>query len=204
MQTGRRIKYEVARRQLDFLGTKIVFDDELAAVLHASSVVEGDHHAGSAVYAEAVEELRRPHGFAFERVGFFSAATAELNANRTLILFTKYHAVPDKHYLRDRSAGAMIGTDAIRAAMQRVLDERLGQVHVHLHDHIGDPQPSRIDVRDTPRVVRSLSRVGPKQTSGYIILSDDGAWAELVLPGQNTPILASKITVSGFPFRFLK
>lgn len=156
------------------------------------------------LYTAAIEDLRRPHGFAFERVGFFSASTAELSADRILVLLTRYHAVPDDHYLRDRSAGAMIGSDAIRAAMQRVFDERLGQIHVHLHEHPGEPRPSRIDMRDTPRVVRSLSSVGPKQTSGYMILSDDGAWAELALPGRGAPVTATKITVPGFPFLLLR
>jgi hypothetical protein len=88
--------------------------------------------------------------------------------------------------------------------MQRVLDESRGQFHVHLHHHAGFPRPSRTDRSSLPRIIKSLRTVGPKEASGYMILSDDHAWAEVSLPGSTAPLLAAQIIVAGFPLRFLR
>lgn len=157
-----------------------------------------------AIRAEAMKDLARPHPFAFERVGFLATRTTLLGPDHHLVLVTGYHPVPDEHYVDDDSVGACIGGEAIRAAMQQVIDEGTGQVHVHLHDHTGPTGPSFTDRKGLPPVVRSLATVGPNQASGYLIFSADSAWAELQVPGSPTPVLATKITSVGFPLLFLK
>jgi hypothetical protein len=158
----------------------------------------------STIRAEAMKDLARPHRFAFERVGFLATRTTLLGPDHHLVLVTGYHPVPDEHYIDDDSVGACIGGDAIRAAMQRVIDEGNGQLHVHLHDHTGPTGPSSTDRKGLPPVVRSLATVGPSQASGYFILSSDSAWAELRVPGVAEPVPATKITSVGFPLLFLK
>lgn len=157
-----------------------------------------------AIRAEAMKDLARPHPFAFERVGFLATTTTLLGPDYRIVLITGYHSVPDEHYIDDDSVGACIGSEAIRAAMQRVIDEGKGQLHVHLHDHAGPTGPSFTDREGLPPVVRSLATVGPNQASGYLIFSIDSAWAELRVPGVAKPVLATKITSVGFPFLFLK
>lgn len=157
-----------------------------------------------AIRAEAMKDLARPHPFAFERVGFLATTTTLLSPDHHLVLVTGYCPVPDEHYMDDDSVGACIGGEAIRAAMQRVIDESKGQLHVHLHNHAGPTGPSFTDRRGLPPVVRSLATVGPNQASGYLIFSADSAWAELRVPGVAAPVLATKITSVGFPLRFLK
>lgn len=158
----------------------------------------------STIRAAAMKDLTRPHPFAFERVGFLAATTTLLGPDHHLVLVTGYHSVPDEHYIDDDSVGACIGGEAIRAAMQRVIDEAKGQLHVHLHDHAGPTGPSFTDRKGLPPVVRSLATVGPNQASGYLIFSLDAAWAELRVPGVAAPVLATKITSVGFPLLFLK
>lgn len=157
-----------------------------------------------AIRTEAMKDLARPHPFAFERVGFFATRTILLGSDHHLVLVTRYQPVPDDHYIDDNSVGACIGGDAIRAAMQRVIDEGKGQLHVHLHDHAGPTGPSLTDSKGLPPVVRSLATVGPSQASGYLIFSADSAWAEFRVPGALAPVLATKITSVGFPLLFLK
>ncbi|MDP3071326.1 MAG: hypothetical protein Q8N18_13635 [Opitutaceae bacterium] len=158
----------------------------------------------STIRAEALKDLARQHAFAFERVGFLAATTTLLGLDHHLVLITDYHPVPDDHYIDDPSVGACIGGAAIRAAMQRVIDEGKGQLHVHLHDHAGPTGPSFTDRKGLPPVVRSLATVGPNQASGYLLFSSDSAWAELRVPGVAAPVLATKITSVGFPLLFLK
>lgn len=155
------------------------------------------------LYAAALTDLRRPHPFAYERVGFFSTASVDAHENR-LVLLTGYHPVPDGHYLRSRKVGAMLGPEAIRTALGRALAERTGQLHVHLHEHDGEPIPSPTDSRELPPLAQSLGRAAPDQTSGYAILSNDAAWAELYPPPSHKPVVASRWTVIGFPLRFLR
>lgn len=157
-----------------------------------------------AIRAEVLADLARPHPFAFERVGFLSAASALLGIDHYLVLVTGYNPVPDDHYIDDDTVGACISGTPIRAAMQRVLDEGKGQIHVHLHDHEGPTGPSSTDRRGLPPIVRSLAAVGPRQASGYLIFSADSAWAELRVPDVGVPVLATKITSVGFPLLFLK
>ena len=157
-----------------------------------------------ALYCEAFEDLRRPHPHAYERVGFFSSAVKLLNPQHCLVLLNRYHSVADEHYLEDPTIGALIGVESITAAMQRTLSERSGQFHVHIHEHCGEPRPSVDDIKGLPPVVRSLSATAPKQASGYLILSRDRAWSEAIVPGQAEPIIATKISVVGFPMKFLR
>jgi hypothetical protein len=158
----------------------------------------------ASVRAEAMQDLARPHPFAFERVGFLAVTTAQLGVGHHVVLVTGYHSVPDGDYVDEPSVGACLGSAAIRAAMQRVLDDGQGQLHVHLHNHAGPPGPSFTDRRGLPPVVRSLATVGPQHASGYLIFSADSAWAELRIPGVTEPVLATKITSIGFPLLFFK
>jgi hypothetical protein len=158
----------------------------------------------ASIRSEAMKDLARPHPFAFERVGFLATTTAQLGSDHHLVLITGYHPVPDDHYINDASVGACIEGAAIRAAMQRVIGDGKGQIHVHIHDHTGPTGPSLTDRKGLPPVVRSLATVGPNHASGYLIFSSDSAWAELRIPHVAMPVLATKITSVGFPLLFLK
>lgn len=128
-----------------------------------------------------IADLRRPHEFAGERVGFVWGVW-EPNAGSTgLVLLSEYEAVAEADYIDDPKVVVRIGPDAIRGAMQLALDGR-GQnravFHVHLHDFPGCPIPSRTDIREIPPMARSVSRVSPDVPHGFLILSPDslGAW----------------------------
>ena len=136
-------------------------------------------------------------------LGYLISQLREQGIER-VVLLTGYHPVPDGHYLRSRKVGAMLGPEAIRTALGRALAERTGQLHVHLHEHDGEPIPSPTDSRELPPLAQSLGRAAPDQTSGYAILSNDAAWAELYPPPSHKPVVASRWTVIGFPLRFLR
>lgn len=124
------------------------------------------------------EDLARPHPFAFERVGFLETGIGAAEDGVGLILLRSYHPVPDDQYLPDEGCGARIGSAAIRAAMQRVIDSGNGAFHVHLHPGYGIPRLSSLDREELPRLVKSLRASGPRAPQGIILLSDDqcAAW----------------------------
>src|SRR5437870_3462700 len=108
------------------------------------------------LYDYVREDLRRPHPFAFERVGFVSARLGNRGTNETLVLATNYYPIADENYIDDPHSGARINSAAIRDAMQCVLDTGDGLFHVHCHKHRGKPKFSLMDLDETPRIVSSL------------------------------------------------
>jgi hypothetical protein len=154
------------------------------------------------LYVQVQEDLARRHEFAYERVGFLSAKLGNAAWEEPVVLFTNYHPVLDDHYIEDTHSGARINSDAIRGAMQRVLDTGYGLFHVHCHQHRGKPGFSWMDLEETPRIISSLQVAGPTQAHGMLLLSNDYCIAHVWLPTSNEPIIADRVSVVGYPLEF--
>jgi hypothetical protein len=128
----------------------------------------------SAHLSEIREDLRRPHKFAYERVGFILAGLAQ-SESRILALAQSYRPVADEDYLRDDSVAAMMGPDAIRKAMEWALIGGAAIFHVHSHGGIGLPRFSGIDLRENSKFVPDFVKAAPQNLHGAIVLSDDAA-----------------------------
>ena len=149
-------------------------------------------------------DLRRPHPFAAERVGFLSVATGRAEGSELLVMGLEYHPVAEDHYIEDSQVGVKIGVGAIREAVDRVRLSRRGLFHVHLHEHRGVPRFSSTDRREQPRLVESFRRVGGRVPHGMLVLSDDRASAWVWLPGASTPVRPKMITIVGYPMAFIE
>jgi len=101
------------------------------------------------------------------------------------------------------SVGARIDGEAILAAMQGVIDSDEGCFHVHLHEWPGRPRFSKTDRDELPRVARSLRNAGPTKAHGLFLLSDDGAYADVWMPGRKDPVSA-RINIGGFPMTIIE
>jgi hypothetical protein len=152
-----------------------------------------------AVYVRVEEDLARRHEFAYERVGFLSAKLGNAACDEPLVLFTNYHPVLDDQYIEDPYSGARINSDAIREAMQRILDTGEGLFHVHCHAHRGRPGFSPMDLEETPRIVSSLQIAGPTQAHGMVLLSNDHCTGYVWMPGTDKPVVANRVSVIGYP-----
>lgn len=148
-------------------------------------------------------DIARRHDFAFERVAFCSLRVGNLGNEPTIVLAGDPIAVPDEQYVRDPVAGARIDSSAIRAAMQRVLDTRLGAMHVHVHDFPGQVEFSKLDMREIPRLVQSLRHVNSDIPHGMLVLGPDSARAAFLLPGRDQLVFADKISFVGTPTRLV-
>ena len=155
------------------------------------------------LYERIDEDLARHHEFAFERVGFVSAKLGNRHTGEPVVFLTNYHPVSDQNYIDDPSAGARINSDAIREAMQLVLDTRMGLFHVHCHDHRGRPGFSPMDLDETPRVVSSLRVANPHEAHGMLLLSRDECIAHVWMPGSNEPVFENRMTIVGYPLRII-
>ena len=130
-------------------------------------------------------DLRRPHPFAHERVGFISAGLSAVS-DGLLVLAREYRPVADDEYLDDRTVGAMMGPDAIRNALQWALQESVAIVHVHTHGGNGIPRFSGIDLRENAKFVPDFFKVAPQCAHGAIVLSDTAAHG-LIWVGRSRP-----------------
>ena len=103
-------------------------------------------------------DLKRPHPYAFERVGFVSAGLSA-SSDDILVLAREYRPVNDDEYLPDPSVGAMMGPEAIRHALQWAMQEGVALFHVHTHGGSGIPSFSDIDLRENAKFVPDFFKV---------------------------------------------
>jgi len=144
-------------------------------------------------------DLRRPHPFAFERVGFVYCRFGKSGMNDLLLLAFDYKPVAEEHYVDDPSFGAVIDTNAFREVMQHLHDQEKGAFHVHMHDHRGVPQPSTPDFRETAKFVPDFFHARRNLPHGALILSTDKLSGRVWMGERKQPIPITDIKVIGAP-----
>lgn len=150
-----------------------------------------------------LEDLRRPHAFAFERVGFLCCKQSTVPSGQLLLAY-RYVPVPDEHYIPDDSVGARFDSAAIRAGMQLALTEKAAVFHVHVHEHTGVPRLSRVDEREMKALMPCFVNVCPERLHGALVLSSDRASARIW--GVHPPVegvAVERITTIGAGVRVL-
>jgi hypothetical protein len=134
----------------------------------------------SVLLATIRADLRRPHAFAHERVGFLSAGLAAAH-DELLILAREYRPLRDSDYLKEPRIGAMMSAEAIRRARQWALDERVAIFHLHSHGGSGLPGFSGVDMSENAKFVPNFVSVAPHGVHGAIVLSDTAAYGQVWL-----------------------
>ena len=150
--------------------------------------------ANQSFMCEVREDLMRPHEFAEERVGFIAVRVAQ-GLNIFVLLAESYHPVSDADYLRDPSVGAMLGSEAIRKALEIALFHPVGIIHVHMHFHSGEPRFSRTDLREQPKFVPDFFKVRRTMPHGALVLSEDAAYGRVWLSSDQIVEIAEFNTV---------
>ena len=159
---------------------------------------------GDQLLARVRNDLGRLHEFAAERVGFIACRAASLVPGGIVILAHEYKAVGDEDYIDDRTVGAMMGSNAIRKALEFALNNKAGMFHVHLHEHTGRPRFSRTDARESAKFVPDFWNVRPEMPHGAMVLSKDSAYGLCWHPGISRLIEIDKFVVVGSPMVFLR
>ncbi len=147
---------------------------------------------------QAERDLLRPSQFSYERVGFFSTKYT-VSGNQILVYCIAYNPVDDDHYIIDHTVGVRIGPKAITVAMSRAINDYVGQIHVHYHGGKGLPHPSSTDSRELPPLLKSLHNAKRNQAHGWLVLGEQDAWSEILFPGEPNTIIASPVSIVGFP-----
>jgi hypothetical protein len=154
-----------------------------------------------ALHRLIIEDLLRPHPFAYERVGFVFGRLNTVG-NASIIYLDRYKGVSDERYIESKEYGALIDDIAILDAMQEVRSRRgngEGGFHVHVHEHKGRPGFSLPDQRSLPNLVPGIGRMDPTGASGLLLLSNDNGIAHVWMPGSTECALTDRIVVAGAP-----
>jgi hypothetical protein len=154
----------------------------------------------SALLSTVRVDLRRPHAFAHERVGFIACGLAAAR-DELLILARQYQHVRDDEYLPDPSVGAMMSADAIRRARQWAMDEGAAIFHVHTHGGRGIPGFSGVDTRENAKFVPNFCSVAPQCVHGAIVLSDTAAFGQVWLDRKSPQPFIAAFSEVGMPIR---
>lgn len=153
----------------------------------------------AALLSDARGDLRRPHKFAHERVGYFAVKPAIANGPDLLLCAYGYHPVLDEHYIDEPNVGALLGPDGLRAAMQIAYSEQAGLFHTHMHPHNGMPWFGEYDLSQNHKFVPDMFNVAPGLPHGALIFSFD-AVAGLCWPRRGEKsVVISKVTEVGAP-----
>lgn len=156
------------------------------------------------LYNEVMRDLARPHAFAAERVGFVFGRTGTLADEGLAVLLNRYYSIPDSQYVKDRTVGARINSEALTWAMQAVYHRRPtreGIFHIHVHGHRGKTEMSVVDSREIPNLIPGFQSVGHDAIHGIIILSSNHGSGWVWLPTCKEPRCADCISVIGAPLR---
>lgn len=145
-------------------------------------------------------DLHRAHKVASERIGFLRAAFAG-DRDKVLILPSEYRPVADADYVDNPAAGASIGPEAIRKALEWADSWHGGVFHVHAHLGCGVPRFSGIDIAGNQRLIPTFFNVAPGRPHGAIILSEDAATAAVWTEKHASPQLVAKVSIVGVPIR---
>jgi hypothetical protein len=143
-------------------------------------------------------DLRRPHPFAHERIGFIAAGLSAVGDD-VLALARAYRPVADQDYVRDPSVGAMIGPDGLRKALQWAMETGAALFHVHTHGGRGLPEFSTVDLRENPKFVPDFCKVAPQSIHGAIVLSDNAARGQVWIARDRPHTFIERFTQVGTP-----
>lgn len=155
------------------------------------------------LFNDMLADLRRPHAFADERIGFAFGRLANATSQWPLIMLTRYVPLADDRYVPDKMIAVRFDAESIQLAMQEVVTHDEGCFVVHVHDWPGQPRFSVTDQRELPPVAKCFRNVGRKHPHGLLLLSPDCAAAEVWMPGTNDPV-SPRINIVGFPTNIIE
>ena len=145
------------------------------------------------MYGRMKGDLRRPHPYAFERVGYVFIKPT----NGTVLECNDYAPVPDEFYVRDASVGAHVDHRAIMLAMKRADHNNQGVLQVHEHAGKGMPGFSQVDIESHPVYLRSFQNANPRVTHGFLLLSEDSIVAKVCIPNRSVPVDIDRYKIKG-------
>lgn len=143
-------------------------------------------------------DLRRPHPFAGERVGFILCKAAAGLHGWTILAFG-YQTIPDDAYVDDPRYGATVSSAGFLPALQAAYTDGISVCHVHLHDHPGRTRFSRPDERESGQFMPDFLKVRPGLPHCAIVVGEDHLWGKCWTDQETPGVVISELHVAGAP-----
>jgi hypothetical protein len=137
-------------------------------------------------------------------VGFLACRAARLSKDGIVLLAFEYRTVDDEDYIEDPSVGAMMGSRAIRKALEFALKNKVGMFHIHLHGHRGRPRFSGVDSRESAKFVPDFWNVRPEMPHGALVVSIDSFYGLCWYPRGSAPSEIADFVVVGSPMKITR
>lgn len=153
-----------------------------------------------ALFQRVLTDLRRPHSFAFERVGFITCRIGG-TSDGVVLIARGFNSVASEHYVENPAIGAEINGDAVRLALQHAYARPDVMMFVHEHSHAGPTWPSRVDAQCWNAMMPNFWNVRPELPHGAIIFTHDHGMGQLWVPGQTAPVLIDRFSIIGSTLR---
>jgi hypothetical protein len=128
----------------------------------------------------ANKDLKRPHEFAFERVGYF---LGESNLEKNEIAIVDWLSFGDEMYQRS-NVGAEIGREGMKYLMRNAFQTNMTYLHFHLHLFQKKPTFSFTDIQSIKEIVPALFSFSSASAHGAIILGSQYVTYEIWLRNQ--------------------
>jgi hypothetical protein len=137
----------------------------------------------------------------YESVAFGLVSHAHLGGRDTLLL---RHVIPlpESAYRNTHCHGAMWSGTAMAPVICQAVDENLGIIIFHAHQHEGLPQLSRDDSASAGQILPVFRQRVPARPHGSIVLSRTNAGGIVLMPGEEQP--RTEITVRWYGVSILK
>ncbi|MBK7763323.1 MAG: hypothetical protein IPI46_08105 [Bacteroidetes bacterium] len=133
-----------------------------------------------------LEDLRRPHDYAYERVGFCYGRSVKTSETDWLIILNDYKPVKDENYIETNQVGARINSKAITEGFQFAYTNKMSLFHIHLQDFDGGlPEFSFDDLLSGNELMESITSFVTSQVHGLIVLSNNSFNALSIVPGDS-------------------
>jgi hypothetical protein len=142
-------------------------------------------------------DLALQHPFAHERIGFLKARPSWALDGTLLMLGADYLTFDNQDYINNPKFGALIGSKAVRCALQVALSEQVGLFLTHIHDHRGVPTYSAIDLHESNKLIPDFFKVAPQTPHGTVLLSLDSIVSQIWMSRDRKPILATDVNLVG-------
>lgn len=124
------------------------------------------------------EDFGQPPPVGLERLGLCFARFAS-SYNMTSIVITEYLAFPPHSYVNARHAPVAFDTRWMMAQAEAAARQNAGIFLTHLHEHLGKPWFSHIDMRTNREIIRPFALIDQSLPTGALVLSFDNTAALL-------------------------
>ena len=107
--------------------------------------------------------------------------------DRDVLFVRRVFELPESAYQRDNRHGASWSGSAMIPAIGAAMDQTLGLVVLHAHDHEGPPRLSDDDSSSAARLVPTFRARIPVRPHGSIVLSRTHGSGVVFMPGEGAP-----------------